>query len=151
MNGYIAIWPDRAMMFYLNYQVPHSSSPSPIIVDEQRLKIIADTPMFDKPANETMVIRFFGCQPLFILFAESNQRAGFFNSETLVEEGVNEQVHVLLHMQSPPFVNNPVRYHCYEMYQKYASMVGRSTIFLQRLTSSPAWIGIRQKLEIEKT
>src|SRR5579875_2957532 len=63
--------------------------------------------MLDEPAHKTVIIGFldFACSLLFLfeLFTQFNQFGGLFYSETLIQEGVDKQVHVIfLHMQCPP-------------------------------------------------
>src|SRR6266567_5927842 len=57
---------------------------------------ITQTPMFDKPAYKTMVICLLKGDLLSILLLQLDQLKSLVYSETLVQEGINDQINVLL-------------------------------------------------------
>jgi hypothetical protein len=65
---------------------------------------VAQTAMIDEPAHETMVIRLFAGLSFFILLTQLDELTSFLHRKTLVQEGINEQIHILLHIGVPPFV-----------------------------------------------
>src|SRR5579884_88467 len=69
---------------------------------------VTQASLLDKPANETVIIRLpeFARSLLFFLkaFAQCDQLAGLFYRETLIQEGVDKQVHIIfLHLYCPPY------------------------------------------------
>ena len=53
--------------------------------------------MFDQPSRETMVIGLLGRFLLFKVLTQLDQPTRLFNRKALVQEGIYEQIHVLLH------------------------------------------------------
>src|SRR5205085_8071535 len=51
-----------------------------------------------------MVIRLFGRLPFLVLFAELDQLVSLLHCKALVQEGIDEQVHVLPHRYGPPLL-----------------------------------------------
>src|SRR5579884_2948108 len=62
--------------------------------------------MLYKPTYKTMIVGFFSRLSRLVLFLQLDEPTSFFHSKPLVQEGIDEQINVLLlllHMQSPPY------------------------------------------------
>jgi len=57
---------------------------------------IAQTPMLYEPAYETMVVGLFSCLALLILFLQLDKSERLVYAKTLVQEGIDEQIGILL-------------------------------------------------------
>src|SRR5712692_6901162 len=62
---------------------------------------IAQAAMLDQPSRKTMIIGLLSRFSLFIVLAQFDKLAGLFHAKALVQEGINEQIHVLLHALPP--------------------------------------------------
>jgi len=69
---------------------------------------VTQASLLNEPANETVIIHFleFTRSLLFLLepFAQCDEPTGLFYRETLIQEGVDKQVHIIfLHLYCPPY------------------------------------------------
>src|SRR6266852_5178606 len=62
---------------------------------------IAQAAMLDQPTRKTMIIGLLSRFSLFKVLAQFDKLAGLFHGKALVQEGINEQIHVLLHALPP--------------------------------------------------
>jgi hypothetical protein len=62
------------------------------------LKVVAQTALLDEPSHKTMIIRLLSGPSLLVLFAQLDQPVGLLHSKALIQEGIDEQINVLLHM-----------------------------------------------------
>jgi hypothetical protein len=52
--------------------------------------------MFYEPSHEAMIVGLLMHPSIFVLFLESDEPLSFIDSEALIQEGIDEQINVLL-------------------------------------------------------
>src|SRR5260370_17010351 len=60
--------------------------------------------MVDKVGYEKVIIWLLAGISVLMLFAKLDQLAGLFHSKALVQEGIDEQIDILLHICNPPLI-----------------------------------------------
>src|SRR5579871_959301 len=59
---------------------------------------IAQATVIDQPAHKAMVVGLLGCLPFLVLLTQPDKLASLIHRKALVQEGIDEQIHVLLHV-----------------------------------------------------